>query len=200
MTHDHDHESFENSVLESQESQLGGNAGEQPAVNPPGCDPIRFGAINEDHVKRIVRHHDKALFDAYFDDAASAGWAPDTKDERLRMAGLFHQVIRIGRAEHIGKTIAKAWQNRDSKEKRKGKPVALKLSQADQDFAAKLLRPQASRADPNASALQIVKPLRAIDSNDDSWLSREERQSQADTKARNLATLAVMASQLAAGR
>ena len=148
--HDHDHESFRNSVFESQESHPGEKAGE-----PKIC----FGLIDANHANRIVTQSDVQLFNRYFDDAVAAGWAANCSDDRLRMAGLFHQVIRIGRAKNIGATIAGAWRNRDSPDMLRGKPKALKLSHEDQDFASKLLRPKSQISDRKS---EIANPLKVL--------------------------------------
>lgn len=158
---------------------------------------VRFGSIDPDHVRRVVQHCDRDLFLRYCDDAVAAGWARDAFDEQLRLAGLFHQVFRIGKAKNLGSTIAMAWKNRDSPEKRNGKPLALKLSHADQEFAARLLRPATGTAIAPV-AVQIVNPLRMAGdrcSDDDRAaddLPPDEIRRQQLSRTRNLQALAAM--------
>jgi hypothetical protein len=105
---------------------------------------IRFGQIIPEHVQRIVRMRDGPLFESYFADAVRAGWAKDCDADRITMAALFHQVVRIGRAKHPGRVISRSWKNRDSQNPRQ----RLKLANVDEDFARALLKPQKSSSSP----------------------------------------------------
>ena len=214
----HVQEFFEVEQIESQESQQGEKPGERQGVSPPiespiapqspqesqhggltPCrsprDAVQFGTINPDHIRRIVQSQDGVLFDAYFHDALSAGWSRDTLNDRLRMAGLFHQVLRIENAKpaakkstNLGGVVGAAWKNRDSTEKRKnGTPKALKLSKADEEFASKLLRPKSTASAEQAIA--IVNPLRQVDERGIGDLSAADIQRQQEIQQRSLALL-----------
>ena len=195
--HAHDHESFESFDFESQESQPGNSGSEISNLKSEihaVPTAVSFSAISDEHARRIVQDFDVGLFAAYFDDALSANWARDCLDDRTRMAGLFHQVIRIGKAKIIGATIAAAWRNRDASGQRHGKPLALKLSQSDQDFASKLLRSgEPQGVSPRCSSVPIA-PLKVPLDGEDSGLclSSSESARQSQLRASQLAVLAAM--------
>lgn len=128
------HESFRNS------SGTGSERASERAS--PIAGRVRFGAIDSEHVKRIVRRQDADLFGKYFADAVAARWAKDCERDRIQMAALFHQVVRIGRSTNLGGTIAAAWKNRDAPNPER----RLKLAGEDEDFARQLLRPPAPKS------------------------------------------------------
>ena len=137
-THDHEHahesmkhESFRKPVNKSQQ--------------------LRMTNIQPDHVRQIVRTKDAKLFEAYFLDAVAARWAKDCVTDRIRLAALFHQVIRIGKARSPGRIICQSWKTRDSPDPRK----QLKLAGEDEDFARQLLQPK-----PQGTRSFDVAPLR----------------------------------------
>ncbi len=118
------HESLRNSLV-----------GESQVEEPAG-ESVRFTRISEEHVRRIVRHSDCALFERYFRDAVAAKWAKDCERDRVQMAALFHQVIRIGSADHVGKVISGTWKRRDDPDPKR----RLKLAGEDEDFGGRLLK------------------------------------------------------------
>lgn len=125
------HESFRNPVIESQ--------------------PARMTNIQPEHVVRIVREKDAKLFESYFLDAVAARWAKDCVQDRIRLASLFHQVTRIGKARSPGRIICQSWKTRDHPDPRK----QLKLAGEDEDFARQLLQPT-----PQGNRSFAVAPLR----------------------------------------
>lgn len=167
-THDHEsmkHESFRDSVS---------------SRSPDGR--IRMTNILTEHVQQIVRQKDAKLFGEYFADAVAARWAKDCEADRIKMAALFHQVVRIGEADSPGRVISFQWKNRDSTDSRK----RLKLAGEDEEFARQLLRPPAV-AVPNRPH---INPLRTVD--DGHQLSPAEYSRQQMSKAANLSALAAM--------
>jgi hypothetical protein len=131
---------------------------------------IRFGQIIPEHVQRIVRKRDGPLFECYFADAVGAGWAKDCDADRITMAALFHQVVRIGRAKHPGRVISRSWKNRDSQNPRH----RLKLASTDEDFARSLLKPQKSGSSPSP-----VTPMRSAEYFDTGPDAAQEKNRQA---------------------
>jgi|GEM_PF-1739470 len=109
---------------------------------------IRMTNILPEHVRRIVRERDGPLYLEYFADAVRAGWAKDCDVDRNKLAALFHQVVRIGKAKDPGRVICKSWKERDNKNPKQ----CLKLAKEDEDFATLLLRPKPLTASPVAIA------------------------------------------------
>jgi hypothetical protein len=174
-THDHEsmkHESFRNSVSNH------------------SAEPVRMSSIKAEHVRAIVRNQEAALFARYFADAVAARWAKDCESDRVRMAALFHQVVRIGEAKDPGRVIGHQWKNRDSPDPRK----RLKLAGEDEDFARKLLKPPSMNAIATTSQATvrppIHSPLRAADGSVE--LSAAEYSRQQQMRAANLSALATM--------
>lgn len=131
MPHELLRNSSENKTQESQVSEVKSQSG--PAVSKR----VRFSCISREDATAIVRRNDVALFLAFFRDAAAAGWAKDCQTDRIKMAALFHQVVRIGEAKSPGAVINRSWATRDDPDEEK----RLKLAGEDEEFARQLLRP-----------------------------------------------------------
>lgn len=150
------------------------------AANRSEGNGIRFGNILPEHVQRIVRERDGPLFESYFADAVQAGWAKDCEIDRLTMAGLFHQVVRIKRAKHPGRVINRSWQNRESPNLKK----RLKLAQEDEDFASELFRRQAGAREPPQ-----IQPLRSADAfSEEQFALQDKRRQEQLAKLNSLST------------
>jgi len=145
---------------------------------PSEAKGIRFGQIVPDHVRRIVRNRDGPLFESYFADALQAGWAKDCEADRLAMAALFHQVMRIGRAKDPGRVINRSWKNRESLNQKD----RLKLATADEDFARELLRPK-----PLVRPTSFISPMRSAEQFQGSETGTQDRNIQ--TQIANLRQL-----------
>lgn len=150
--------------------------------SPDGPSGVRMSNILADHVRQIVRAKDAALFSKYFADAVAARWAKDCETDRIKMAALFHQVVRIGTATSPGRVICQAWKNRDNPDHKK----RLKLAGDDENFARQLLRPAAP---PSSGPQFALRPMAtAVDE-----LSASELQRQSALKAANQRALQQMA-------
>lgn len=104
----------------------------EPQKSQGDPDAVRFSRIRTEHVRQIVQGFHAGLFEKYFADAVKAGWAKDCSVDRVRMAALFHQVVRRGQARSYGGTIAKAWKRRaDPKH-------PLQLIGEDEDFGRRM--------------------------------------------------------------
>lgn len=169
------HASFRNSGSESQKAA--------------GDERVEFRAIPPEHVERIVRKRDRALFLKYFADAVHAKFAKDADDDRVRMAGLFHQVIRVGRSDSPGRVIHKSWKNRDDPDPKK----RLSLAQIDEEFSRELLAPPP----PPPNALPAgAKRTPLINAEDlASGLTATDLQQQQERRAGNLQALRAMSAQ-----
>lgn len=170
-THDHEHESFRDDSIFANSLQ------------------VRFGNIQTEHVRDIVGNENRELFLAYFADALSAGWAKNCEADQIRMAALFHQVIRNGKARKIGETIGGAWKKRGDSDPRK----ALKLSAEDEDFARRLLKPRPVPLN------DLIRPLKKAQVPDDEQvdLSVSELQRQSIVRQSNIAALRSMERRMA---
>lgn len=164
------HESFRNAA---------GGRPEGRSATPSGS--VRFGAIDSGHVRRIVRERDGTLFGRYFADAVAARWAKDCERDRIQLAALFHQVVRLGRSSNLGATIAAAWKRREQ--------APLKLAGEDEDFARQLLRPRPPVSGGSDAALARLPVLQSASSG----IDPEDYAAQQSRRSRNLASLAVMA-------
>lgn len=162
------HEVFEDSGFES-----------QGAAAP---ERVRFCEIRPEHVDRIVRGRDRGLFLKYFADAVHAKFAKDSPQDRLEMAALFHQVVRVGEAESPGRVIHKGWKKRATK--------PLTLAQADEEFARGLLAPPPA---PSTSAARLVPPL--LEAESCAGFSAEELAQQQERRLGNLQALRLMSAQ-----
>ena len=169
----HEHAFCENDFCESHSES---KSADRTSIDPP---PVKFSKIDPDHVKRIARQHDVGLFQAYFADALRAKFAKDTDADRIRMAGLFHQVDRIGEARVPGQVIHKRWKNRDEPGDK-----GLRLARVDEEFGRLLLRPRAS-----PDRRMIISPLRIPD---DGQLTPEQIREQRQRAESNLQALATM--------
>lgn len=114
------HEALQNVVVNEPQKSQG-----DPAA-------VRFSRIRTEHVRQIVQGFDAGLFEKYFADAIKAGWAKDCSVDRVRMAALFHQVVRRGQARSYGGTIAKSWKRRSDPKH------PLQLIGEDEDFGRRM--------------------------------------------------------------
>lgn len=171
------HESSKVSISESQQSQA-------------PKSKVQFSKISKEHLRKVVRSRDGALFEAFFQDALAAGWAKDCENDRIRMAGLFHQVHRNNKAHVPGAVINKQWRNRDSTDNDEdGHPVGLSLSAEDENFAALLIRPAAVL--PSGSVAAVAMKSHAVDVD----LSPEELRRQAMVREANVSAFRAMTRQ-----
>lgn len=168
------HEFLKVSNFESQESQ-------------PRKARVQFSKISKEQFRRVVRGRDAKLFEEFFQDALSAGWAKDCEVDRIRMSGLFHQVHRRNEAKVPGAVINKQWRLRDATgNDENGVPLGLHLSEEDEHFATLLIRPPVEI--PANSQPAVAMKTHAVDVD----LSPEELQRQAMVRASNSAVLRAM--------
>ncbi len=153
----------------------------------PKSSAVSFRNITAAHVDQIVKRRDVELFDRYFRDLVKKEWArtDDSDRDRQRLAALFHQVARVDEADCPGSVIYAAWKSRDVMgEDSAGKPLGLRLSDDDEDFARELLR---VRSDPaRSAAAPMLKPSVSES------LTPEQLRKQAEIRESYLKQVAVM--------
>ena len=148
---------------------------------------VSFSKISKEQFRKVVRGRDAELFEAFFQDALRAGWAKDCEVDRIRMAGLFHQVHRINQASIPGAVINKQWRLRDSTGNDENDvPLGLHLSEEDEHFATLLIRPAVEI--PANSQPAVAMKAHAVDVD----LSPEELRRQAMVREANISAFRAM--------
>lgn len=172
--HGHDHGVLESSVAESQ-------------TQAAKSVRVKFKNIQPADVTRIVHRGDAELFQKFFEDLVERRWAKNCDSDRVRLAATFHYVSRQD-TQTPGKLATWAWKNRDGKKSDKSPVVP--LTESDEDFARKLLRPKP--AGRSETPVTIVNPLRQMDDRGFGDLSAEEIDRQTLFRANQRRVLAAM--------